>query len=156
MTKEEARQLVEKYDDGLTSNAEERALRQFFKEQPQEGLPEEWRTYKALFAFVDKEIGENLLSSTNGDVAGNAIGSHKRRGALWTKLAILTAAACIATAVIVTATLKTPATNGNNGDYAVIDGKVVTDQRLIAAEVEAALQSVAYNDDDAFAAFSDL
>lgn len=156
MTKEEARQLVEKYDDGLTSNAEERALRQFFKEQPQEGLPEEWRAYKALFAFVDKEIGENLLSSTNGDVAGNAIGSHKRRSALWTKLAILTAAACIATAVIVTATLKTPATKGNSGDYAVIDGKVVTDQRLIAAEVEAALQSVAYNDDDAFAAFSDL
>lgn len=153
MTKEEARQLVEKYDDGLTSNAEERALRQFFKEQPQEGLPEEWRAYKALFAFVDKEIGENLLSS--GDVAENAIGSHKRRSALWTKLAILTAA-CIATAVIVTATQKTPATNGNSGDYAVIDGKVVTDQRLIAAEVEAALQSVAYNDDDAFAAFSDL
>ena len=155
MTKEETRQLIEKYDDGLTSNAEERALRQFFKEQPQEGLPEEWRVYKVLFAFVDKEIGENLLSSTNGDVAGNAIGSHKRRGVLWTKLAILTAA-CIATAVIVTATLKTPATNDNNGDYAVIDGKVVTDQRLIAAEVEAALQSVAYNDDDAFAAFSDL
>lgn len=152
MTREEARQLIEKYDEGLTSNAEERALRLFFEEQSQENIPEEWRVYKALFSFVDEE---SVNAATGDEMDKKAANSNKRRStkATITRLTILAAAACIAITMIVTTTRTAPT---NIKDYAVIDGKMVTDQHLIAAEAEAALQNVAYNDNDAFAAFGDL
>ncbi|MCH5311775.1 MAG: hypothetical protein J1E57_07470 [Prevotella sp.] len=155
MTREEVRQLIEKYDEGLTSNAEERALRLFFKEQPQENIPEEWRVYKALFSFVEEE---SVNTATDDEMDNKVVNSSKRRSskAVITRLTILAAAACIAITMIITTTQTAPTNNGNGKDYAVIDGKMVTDQHLIAAEAEAALQNVAYNDNDAFAAFDDL
>lgn len=155
MTREEARQLIEKYDEGLTSNAEERALRLFFEEQPQGNIPEEWRVYKALFSFVDEE---SVRTVTGDEMAKKVVDNSKRRStkAVITRLTILTAAACIAMAMIVTTTQTDTTNNGNGKDYAVIDGKMVTDRHLIEAEAEAALQNIAYNDNDAFAAFGDL
>ena len=155
MTREEARQLIEKYDEGLTSNAEERALRLFFEEQPQGNIPEEWRVYKALFSFVDEE---SVRTVTSDEMAKKVVNNSKRRSTkvVITRLTILTAAACIAMAMIVTTTQTDKTNNGNGKDYAVIDGKMVTDRHLIEAEAEAALQNIAYNDNDAFAAFGDL
>ena len=152
MTREEARQLIEKYDEGLTSNAEERALRLFFEEQPQGNIPEEWQVYKALFSFVDEE---SVRTVTGDEMAKKVVDNSKRRStkAVITRLTILTAAACIAITMIVTTTRTAPT---NIKDYAVIDGKMVTDRHLIEAEAEAALQNIAYNDNDAFAAFGDL
>ena len=152
MTKEEARLLIEKYDEGLTSNMEERALRHFFEEQSQEELPEEWRMYKALFAFVDKE---SVKAITDDDVVGSVVKGNSHIGTIRARVMILSAA-CLAATVIVMATLAISANNESHRDYAVIDGKVVTDQHLIAAEAEVALQNVAYNENDAFSAFGDL
>ena len=49
--------LINKYLDGLTSNEEERQLREYFKDKGNE-IPEEWKVFQALFAFESMERSE--------------------------------------------------------------------------------------------------
>lgn len=62
MTRKETEILIGKYLDGMTTNAEEDRLRRYFAEMPADEVPEEWRVYKALFAW---ETGH----ATAGDAA---------------------------------------------------------------------------------------
>ena len=46
--------LIDKYDEGLTSKHEEEWLRQAFRKMKHDELPEEWRAYQAIFAYIDR------------------------------------------------------------------------------------------------------
>ena len=49
--------LLKKYMDGLTTNAEEKTLRDYFS-NPSAIVPEEWKPYRALFSFVGEQREE--------------------------------------------------------------------------------------------------
>ncbi|TGX82395.1 hypothetical protein E5358_07575 [Palleniella muris] len=141
MTKQEIQQLIEKYDDGMTTCAEENVLREYFRTLPDEEMPKEWQAYKMMFAFVDSKAA----------VVENPSVAKKSNGRLTLYMRIASIAACIAAAVII----ALPKGNASDG-YAVLDGKRVTNKHIVQEEAEAALQSVMYTDDDAFAAFDEL
>lgn len=138
MRKEEIQLLIDRYDEGLTSNAEEKKLRQYFISQPASSMPQEWQAYKALFAFIENEQQPKPLPAT------------KKSRTIIYRLAGVAAAACIAAAIII----KMQAAGSTN--YAVINGETTTDRNKIAAEAEAALQAVAYTDYDTFGALDGI
>ena len=53
--------LINKYLDGLTSNEEERQLREYFKDNGTD-IPEEWKVFQALFAFESMKSGQSMVS----------------------------------------------------------------------------------------------
>ena len=53
MKQQEIQTLIDRYLDGETTNDEERRLRQYFAET--QLVPPEWRPYKALFAWEQRE-----------------------------------------------------------------------------------------------------
>lgn len=139
MRKEEIQLLIDRYEEGLTSNAEEKKLRQYFISQPASSMPQEWQAYKALFAFIENEQHPKSLPPTK-----------KSRTIIYRLTGAAAAAACIAAAIII----KMPAPGSTN--YAVINGETTTDRNKIAAEAEAALQAVAYTDCDTFGALEGI
>lgn len=152
MNKEHIQQLIDRYDDGMTSNTEERELREFFRQHPASALPQEWAAYKAIFAFVDSEVAKAV--TTEKEVKSPLTVSQMtppRR--LFTTKRIVAAAACAA--ITVTIVLHTVNTGKNN--YAVINGNTVTDKSVVMTEAETALQMVAYSDESfgALDAFED-
>ncbi len=46
--------------------------------------------------------------------------------------------------------------NGTSGNYAVIDGKVCTDSRIVTSEAEKALMMVAIGEDETFEALGQI
>lgn len=65
MKKEEyIKQLLDKYLDGETSSAEERALRGYFTNRDN-NIPEEWMPYKALFAYIAEERADAAETAPN-------------------------------------------------------------------------------------------
>ena len=46
--------LLDKYMDGATSNEEEARLRKYFEEHGND-IPEEWKSYRALFSYIGFE-----------------------------------------------------------------------------------------------------
>ena len=56
--------LINKYLDGLTSNEEERQLREYFKDKGND-IPEEWKVFQALFAFESMKSGQSMVSGTD-------------------------------------------------------------------------------------------
>lgn len=141
MTRLEIQHLINKYDDGITTCAEENALRKYFRSLPEEDIPEEWRVYRLMFSFVDSKASAMEKPSVQRK-------KHSRL-ALYVRAAAI--AACIAAAIII----ALPRGNASDG-YAVLDGKKVTNKHIVQEEAEAALQSVMYTDDDAFGALNDL
>ena len=129
--------LLDRYLDGMTTAGEEAALRQYFAECG-DGVPEEWRPYRALFAYVDGE-------RHHADVP--VAGSVPRRSCMLRRLRVigLTAAAAVALLLVVV--------KGNMGqpeNYVVIDGKVYTDRHTVKQEALDALQIVSSDYDDSF------
>jgi len=151
MKKEEyIKQLLDKYLDGETSSAEERALRGYFTNKDND-IPEEWTAYRALFTYIAEEradevdiaeerVGEGETAETV-DINVNKAGKAHRRGWIY---AAATAAAAILIAVVM---ISLPRSNDN---YAVIDGKVYTNKKVVEDEALKALQMVSSDNDDNF------
>lgn len=141
MKKEEyIKQLLDKYLDGETSSAEERALRGYFTNKGND-IPEEWMPYRALFTYIAEERTDEGETAETIDINVNKAGKAHRRGWIY---AAATAAAAILIAVVM---ISLPRSNDN---YAVIDGKVYTNKKVVEDEALKALQMVSSDNDDNF------
>lgn len=141
MKKEEyIKQLLDKYLDGETSSAEERALRGYFTNKDND-IPEEWMPYRALFTYIAEERADEGETAETIDINVNKAVKAHRRGWIY---AAATAAAAILIAVVM---ISLPRSNDN---YAVIDGKVYTNKKVVEDEALKALQMVSSDNDDNF------
>lgn len=141
MKKEEyIKQLLDKYLDGETSSAEERALRGYFTNKAN-NIPEEWMPYRALFTYIAEERADEGETAETIDINVNKAGKAHRRGWIY---AAATAAAAILIAVVM---ISLPRSNDN---YAVIDGRVYTNKKVVEDEALKALQMVSSDNDDNF------
>lgn len=138
--KEYIKQLLDKYLDGETSSAEERALRGYFTNKGND-IPEEWMPYRALFTYIAEERADEGETAETIDINVNKAGKAHRRGWIY---AAATAAAAILIAVVM---ISLPRSNDN---YAVIDGKVYTNKKVVEDEALKALQMVSSDNDDNF------
>lgn len=133
------RMLIDRYMSGATTNEEEATLRTWFR-LAGDDIPEEWRPLRALFNFVDEERETPHRRNTL------LIAMHRPR--IWISSAV--AAAAIAIVMLVPSMNKAFAPEPQN--YAVIDGKVYTNQEVINEQVDEALQTVSAENDDPFSA----
>ena len=128
------RMLIYRYMSGDTTNEEEATLRTWFR-LAGDDIPEEWRPLRALFCFVDEQRSTTLQRAM-----------HRPR--IWISSAV--AAVAIVIVMLVPSMNKAFAPEPQN--YAVIDGKVYTNQEVINEQVDDALQTVSAENDDPFSA----
>ena len=133
------RMLIDRYMSGDTTNEEEATLRTWFR-LAGDGIPEEWRPLRALFGFVDEERETPHRRNTL------LIALHRPR--IWISSAV--AAVAIVIVMFVPQMYNVSTTTPQN--YAVIDGKVYTNQEVINEQVDEALQTVSAENDDPFSA----
>ena len=148
------RTIIDRYMSGETTNEEEATLRTWFR-LAGDDMPEEWRPLKALFSFVDEER-ETAEADTAETVAPADASLHSRktllialrRPRIWISSAV--AAAVVAIVMLVPPMNKAFASEPQN--YAVIDGKVYTSQKVINGQVDEAFQTVTVDNEDPFSA----
>lgn len=133
-------QLLERYMAGDTGSKEEAELRCYF-ERHGNNIPDEWRAYRAMFAFVD--IEQRRVHSLSATVTRPT--QHVRRY-------VTIAAAAVAAVVIVLAGISGWHGRSVQGCYVIVDGKVYTNQAMVEAEALEALQAVSVDQDDCFGA----
>ena len=133
------RMLIDRYMSGDTTNEEEATLRTWFR-LAGDDIPEEWRPLRALFGFVDEE--------RETPHRPNTLLKALHRPRIWISSAV--AAAAIAIVMLVPSMNKAFAPEPQN--YAVIDGKLYTNQEVINEQVDEALQTVSAENDDPFSA----
>lgn len=133
------RMLIDRYMSGDTTNEEEATLRTWFR-LAGDDIPEEWRPLKALFGFVDEERETPHRRNTL------LIALHRPR--IWISSAVT--AVAIVIVMFVPQMYNVSTTTPQN--YAVIDGKVYTNQEVINEQVDEALQTVSAENDDPFSA----
>ena len=158
--------LLDKYMDGATSNEEEATLRKYFEEHAND-IPEEWESYRALFSYIGFEQmnlsqilkeEEKKEDFEKKDIAKEYI-EKKEEGEIlkkeasrsrWLKyFGTSVAAAAIITFLIVgIQKIAQPQPEC----YAVIDGKVYTDQEFVHNEALDALEDVSADSEDPFSA----
>lgn len=129
------RMLIDRYMSGDTTNEEEATLRTWFR-LVGDDIPEEWRPLRALFGFVDEQRRTTTLQRA----------MHRPR--IWISSAV--AAVAIVIVMFVTQMYNVSTTTPQN--YAVIDGKLYTNQEVINEQVDEALQTVSAENDDPFSA----
>lgn len=163
MKRKEIEILIEKYLDGMTTNAEEDRLRRYFAEVPTDDMPEEWRVYKALFAWETGHVtAGDAATETVVEVKGlteHAVTDERQaatvkdkaatRPAVMRRLNVLLASAAASVAILIVLTIGHVPQTGRQC-YAVIDGRVYTDCEFVEREAEEALMLVAGSEDDAF------
>ena len=159
--------LLDKYMDGATSNEEEATLRKYFEEHAND-IPEEWESYRALFGYIGfeqmnlsqilKEEEEKEEDFEKKDIAKEYI-EKKEEGEILKKEASrsrwlkyfgtsVAAAAIIAFLIVGIQKIAQPQPEC----YAVIDGKVYTDQEFVHNEALDALEDVSADSEDPFSA----
>ena len=158
--------LLDKYMDGATSNEEEARLRKYFEEHGNE-IPEEWESYRALFSYIrfeqmnlsqilkeekkeenfeKKDIAkENIEKKEEGEML-----KKKASRSRWLKYfgTSVAAAAIIAFMLVGIQQMM----QSQPECYAVIDGKVYTDQEFVHHEALDALEDVSADSEDPFSA----
>ncbi len=148
------RTIIDRYMSGETTNEEEATLRTWFR-LAGDDMPEEWRPLKALFSFVDEER-ETAETDDAATVSPTLIPPQRRaallralhRPRIWISSAV--AAAAIALVMLVPPTDN--AVTHTQQNYAVIDGKVYTSQKVINEQVDEAFQTVTVDNEDPFSA----
>ena len=153
--KNDIRTLIERYMSGETTNEEEATLRTWFR-LAGEDVPEEWRPLRAMFSFVDEERLTSDVTkwaateekTTNHNLRPTPRLKILRKPSIWTASAV--AAAAIAMILLVPAIRKNAETMPQN--YAIIDGKVYTNPKVIKQQADDALEIVACEDEDPFSA----
>ena len=139
--------LLDKYMDGATSNEEEATLRKYFEEHAND-IPEEWESYRALFSYIGFE--QMNLSQNLKEKEEKEIDKKEASRSRWLKYfgASVAAAAIIAFMLVGIQKLTQPQPEC----YAVIDGKVYTDQEFVHHEALDALDDVSADSEDPFSA----
>ena len=150
--------LLDKYMDGATSNEEEATLRKYFEEHSND-IPEEWESYRALFSYIGFEQ-MNLSQILKGeekeeefekkDIAKEDISKKKASRTRWLKYFGTSAAAAAVIAFMLVGIQKL--TQPQPECYAVIDGKIYTDQEFVHHEALDALDDVSADSEDPFSA----
>ena len=158
--------LLDKYIDGATSNEEEATLRKYFEEHGND-IPEEWESYRALFSYIGfeqmnlsqilkeeekeedfekKDIAKEDIERKEEEEISKKKASRRR----WLKYfgTSVAAAAIIAFLIVGIQKIAQPQPEC----YAVIDGKVYTDQEFVHHEALDALEDVSADSEDPFSA----
>ena len=140
--------LLDKYMDGATSNEEEATLRKYFEEHGND-IPEEWESYRALFSYIGFEQ-MNLSQILKGEEKEEDIEKKEASRSRWLKYfgTSVAAAAIIAFLIVGIQKIAQPQPEC----YAVIDGKVYTDQEFVHHEALDALEDVSADSEDPFSA----
>ena len=151
--------LLDKYMDGATSNEEEATLRKYFEEHAND-IPEEWESYRALFSYIGFEQ-MNLSQILKGeeekeedfekkDIEKEEIPKKEASRSRWLKYfgTFVAAAAIIAFMLVGIQQMI----QSQPECYAVIDGKVYTDQEFVHHEALDALEDVSADSEDPFSA----
>ena len=150
--------LLDKYMDGATSNEEEATLRKYFEEHSND-FPEEWESYRALFSYIGFEQMNlsQILKEENKkedfekkDIAKEDIEKKEASRSRWLKYFSASAAAAAVIAFMLVGIQKL--TQPQPECYAVIDGKVYTDQEFVHNEALDALEDVSADSEDPFSA----
>ena len=156
--------LLDKYVDGATSNEEEATLRKYFEEHAND-IPEEWESYRALFGYIgfeqmnlsqilkeeEKEIEkEDILEYEEKNIPKKEEKKEEASRSRWLKYfgTSVAAAAIIAFLIVGIQKIAQPQPEC----YAVIDGKVYTDQEFVHHEALDALEDVSADSEDPFSA----
>ena len=157
--------LLDKYMDGATSNEEEATLRKYFEEHGND-IPEEWESYRALFSYIgfeqmnlsqilkeeeEKEIEkEDILEDEEKNIPKKEGKKEEASHNRWLKYfgTSVAAAAIIAFLIVGIQKIAQPQPEC----YAVIDGKVYTDQEFVHHEALDALEDVSADSEDPFSA----
>ena len=158
--------LLDKYIDGATSNEEEATLRKYFEEHGND-IPEEWESYRALFSYIgfeqmnlsqilkeeEKEEDFEKKDIAKEDIERKEeeeISKKKASRSRWLKYfgTSVAAAAIIAFLIVGIQKIAQPQPEC----YAVIDGKVYTDQEFVHNEALDALEDVSADSEDPFSA----
>ena len=156
--------LLDKYMDGATSNEEEATLRKYFEEHAND-IPEEWESYRALFGYIgfeqmnlsqilkeeEKEIEkEDILEYEEKNIPKKEEKKEEASRSRWLKYfgTSVAAAAIIAFLIVGIQKIAQPQPEC----YAVIDGKVYTDQEFVHNEALDALEDVSADSEDPFSA----
>lgn len=169
--------LLDKYMDGATSNEEEATLRKYFEEHGND-IPEEWESYRALFSYIgfeqmnlsqilkeeeEKKIEkEDILEDEEKNIPkkeGKEEETSPKKETFtkkevsrsrWLKYfgTSVAAAAIIAFLIVGIQKIAQPQPEC----YAVIDGKVYTDQEFVHNEALDALDDVSADSEDPFSA----
>ena len=157
--------LLDKYMDGATSNEEEATLRKYFEEHAND-IPEEWESYRALFSYIgfeqmnlsqilkeeeEKEIEkEDILEDEEKNIPKKEGKKEEASHNRWLKYfgTSVAAAAIIAFLIVGIQKIAQPQPEC----YAVIDGKVYTDQEFVHHEALDALEDVSADSEDPFSA----
>lgn len=148
------RTLIDRYMSGDTTNEEETTLRTWFR-LAGDDMPEEWRPLRALFSFVDEE--RETTETDNAETVSPTLIPPQRRAALLCALHrpriwISSAVAAVAVAIVMLVPPMNKAFAPEPQNYAVIDGKVYTSQKVINEQVDEAFQTVAVDNEDSFSA----
>ena len=152
--------------DGATSNEEEATLRKYFEEHGND-IPEEWESYRALFSYIgfeqmnlsqilkeeeeEKEIEkEDILEDEEKNIPKKEEKKEEASRSRWLKYfgTSVAAAAIIAFLIVGIQKIAQPQPEC----YAVIDGKVYTDQEFVHNEALDALEDVSADSEDPFSA----
>lgn len=156
--------LLDKYMDGATSNEEEATLRKYFEEHAND-IPEEWESYLALFSYIgfeqmnlsqilkeeEKKIEkEDILEDEEKNIPKKEEKKEEASRSRWLKYfgTSVAAAAIIAFLIVGIQKIAQPQPEC----YAVIDGKVYTDQEFVHNEALDALEDVSADSEDPFSA----
>lgn len=156
--------LLDKYMDGATSNEEEATLRKYFEEHGND-IPEEWESCRALFSYIgfeqmnlsqilkeeEKEIEkEDILEDEEKNIPKKEEKKEEASRSRWLKYfgTSVAAAAIIAFLIVGIQKIAQPQPEC----YAVIDGKVYTDQEFVHHEALDALEDVSADSEDPFSA----
>lgn len=157
--------LLDKYMDGATSNEEEATLRKYFEEHAND-IPEEWESYRALFSYIgfeqmnlsqilkeeeEKEIEkEDILEDEEKNIPKKEEKKEEASHSRWLKYfgTSVAAAAIIAFLIVGIQKIAQPQPEC----YAVIDGKVYTDQEFVHNEALDALEDVSADSEEPFSA----
>ena len=150
--------LLDKYMDGATSNEEEATLRKYFEEHAND-IPEEWESYRTLFSYIGFEqmnLSQILKEEEKEedfekkDIAKEDIEKKEASRSRWLKYFSASAAAAAVIAFMLVGIQKL--TQPQPECYAVIDGKVYTDQEFVHHEALDALDDVSADSEDPFSA----
>lgn len=153
--------LLDKYMDGATSNEEEATLRKYFEEHGND-IPEEWESYRALFSYIgfeqmnlsqilkEEEKEEEFEKENIEKKEEEEISKNEASRSRWLKYfgTSVAAAAIIAFLIVGIQKIAQPQPEC----YAVIDGKVYTDQEFVHHEALDALEDVSADSEDPFSA----
>lgn len=139
--------LLDKYMDGATSNEEEATLRKYFEEHGND-IPEEWESYRALFSYIGFE--QMNLSQILKEEEEKEIDKKEASRSRWLKYFGTSAAAVAIIAFLIVGIQKIAQPQPEC--YAVIDGKVYTDQEFVHNEALDALEDVSADSEDPFSA----